>query len=208
MTWHGADDLSTLSTKEVRTLILNPSLPNGPIALCESNYNLTEANVDSKGIHKTIHAKILQLGFKQICPSIFQQLCPGYSNQPHAALKHIRQSAPGPDGQLVTALVVDYYQHMLNAMRPFATWKEYPISVCNCFIRGLNRHIIAGFQCMYPQHSTIHALNGTYQHQQLAIILHASQATKDEVHQVQDIARGMLGQGFLTNVVGVGAYPS
>ncbi len=93
-------------------------------------------------------------------------------------------------------------------MRSFATRKEYPISVCDRFIRGLNRRIIAGFQCMNPQHSTIHALNGTYQRQQLAIILRAAQATKNEVHQVQDIAHGMLGQGFLTNIVGVGAYPS
>ncbi len=86
--------------------------------------------------------------------------------------------------------------------------KEYPISVCDRFIRGLNRRIIAGFQCMNPQHSNVHTLNGTYQHQQVAIILCAAQAAKNEVHQVQDIACGILGQGFLTNVVSVGAYPS
>jgi hypothetical protein len=206
--WLGAADLLTLSAKEVRTLILQPSLQDGPIALRESDYNLTEANVDSKGVRETINAKILQLGFKQICASIFQQLCPGYSNQPQAALKHIRQSAPGPDSQLVTASVVDYYQRMLSAMRPFATQKEYPISVCDRFIRGLDRCIVAGFRRMYPLHSTVHALNSSYQHQQLAIILRAAQAAEDEVHQVQDIARGMLGQGFLTKVVGAGAYPS
>jgi hypothetical protein len=61
---------------------------------------------------------------------------------------------------------------------------------------------------MYPLHSTVHALNGSYQHQQLAIILRAAQATKDEVHQVQDITHGMLGQGFLTKVIGAGVYPS
>jgi hypothetical protein len=70
---------------------------------------------------------------------------------------------PGPDGQLVTASVVDYYQRMLNAMHPFAMQKEYPISVCDCFIRGLDRRIVAGFQRMYPLHSTVHALNGSYQ---------------------------------------------
>jgi hypothetical protein len=93
-------------------------------------------------------------------------------------------------------------------MRSFATRNKYPISVCNRFIRGLDCRIIPGFRCMNPQHSTVHALKGTYQHQQLAIILCAAQASKNEVHQVQDIARGMLGQGFLTNIVGVGAYPS
>ncbi len=97
---------------------------------------------------------------------------------------------------------------MLNAMRPFTTQKEYPISVCDCFIRGLDHRIVAGFQRMYPLHATVHALNVSHQHQQLAIILHAAQAAKDKVHQVQEIARGMLGQGFLTKVVGAGAYPS
>jgi hypothetical protein len=100
MTWHGADDLSTLSAKEVRTLILDPSLQDGPIALRELDYNLTEANVNSKGVRETVHAKILQLGFKQICSSIFQQLCPGYSDQPHAALKHT--SGNQPQDQMVS----------------------------------------------------------------------------------------------------------
>jgi len=70
--WLGAADLLTLSAEEVRTLILQPSLQDGPIALCESDYNLTEANVDSKGVRETINTKILQLGLKQICASIFQ----------------------------------------------------------------------------------------------------------------------------------------
>jgi hypothetical protein len=69
--WLGAADLLMLSAEEVRTLILQPSLQDGPITLCKSDYNLMEANVDSKGVRKTINAKILQLGLKQICSSIF-----------------------------------------------------------------------------------------------------------------------------------------
>jgi len=69
---------------------------------------------------KTIHAQILCLGFKQICTTIITQLCPGYSDQPHAILEHIFQTSTGPDGQPVTSTVIEYYQCMLNATHPFA----------------------------------------------------------------------------------------
>jgi hypothetical protein len=136
--WLGADDLSSLTRNEVRAQILEPCLRDGPITLSVANFNLAEANVDAETIRDTIQAKILKLGFKQICSSIFQQLCPGYSNQPHAALEHIRQSAPGPDGQMVTASVIEYFQRMMNAARPFATEQTYAISVCDRFIQGLD----------------------------------------------------------------------
>jgi len=129
--WLGADDLRGLTHDEVRSQILEPCLRDGPITLGVADFNLAEANVDAETIRDTIQAKILKLGFKQICSSIFQQLCPGYSDQPHAALEHIRQSAPGPDGQLVTASVIEYFQRMMNAARPFATEQTYAISVCN-----------------------------------------------------------------------------
>jgi hypothetical protein len=105
--WLGADDLRSQTRDEVRSLILEPCLCNGPITLGVADFNLAEANVDSETIRDTIQAKILKLGFKQICSSIFQQLCPGYSDQPHAALEHIRQSVPGPYGQMVTASVIE-----------------------------------------------------------------------------------------------------
>jgi hypothetical protein len=89
--WLGAADLSTLTRVEVRATILEPCLRDGPITLSVADFNLIEANVDAKTICNTIQAKILKLGFKQICASIFQQLCPGYSDQPHAAREHIRQ---------------------------------------------------------------------------------------------------------------------
>jgi hypothetical protein len=208
--WLGAADLSTLSCAEVCKNILKPCLHDGPITLSVADFNLAEANVDAKTIWDTIQAKILKLGFKQICATIFQQLCPGYSNQPHVALEHICQLAPGPDGQMVTASVIEYYQRMMNALRPFATEQMYAISVCDRFIQGLDRRLLPCFRRLYPAHSTIHNLNGAYQRQQLPTILVAAQAAKDKVKGVQDIARGLLGQGFYTNATGddAAAYPS
>jgi hypothetical protein len=208
--WLGTDNLNTLTCKEVRAQILEPCLRDGPITLGVTDFNLAEANVDAETICNTIQAKILKLGFKQICTSIFQQLCPGYSDQPHAALEHIRQLAPGPDGQMVTASVIEYYQRMMNATRPFATEHNFAISVCDRFIQGLDQCLLPCFCCMYQAHSTVHNLNGAYQCQQLPIILAAAHAAKDEVKGVQEIARRLLGQGFYSNVTGNDAavYPS
>jgi hypothetical protein len=208
--WLGADDLRGLTHDEVCSQILEPCLRDGPITLGVADFNLAEANVDAETIRDTIQAKILKLGFKQICSSIFQQLFPGYSDQPHAALEHIRQSAPVPDGQMVTASVIEYFQRMMNAARPFATKQTYAISVCNRFIQGLDRRLLPCFRRMYPAHSTVHNLNGAYQRQQLPVILAAAQAAKDKVKGVQDIARGLLGQGFYSNIIGndASAYPS
>jgi hypothetical protein len=57
----------------------------------------------------------------------------------------------------------------------------------------------------------VHSLNGLYQCSQLGVILAAAQAAGDEVKQMQDIARGMLGQGFFSTIIGESsatAFPS
>ncbi len=97
---------------------------------------------------------------------------------------------------------------MLNAARPFATQHIYTISLCDKFIQGLGWRILGPFCCFYSNHSTLHNLTGMYQRSQLAIILAAAQAAKDKVKQMQDIARGMLGQGFYSNIIGGGDVPA
>ena len=104
-TWHGVANLSTLIANEVCNRLLEPCLQDGPIALCPVDFNLGDANINVGSICETIQAKILRLGFWQICASIFVQLCPGYSDQPHAVLEHIHQTSVGPDGQPVTTSV-------------------------------------------------------------------------------------------------------
>jgi hypothetical protein len=208
ITWLGANDLSTLTPAQVCANILNTCLHDGPITLHDTNFNLNNVQINNTLIVETIQAKILKIGFKQIRASIFQQLCPGYSNQPHAAIEHIRQSSNCPDGQLVTATTIEYYQRMLNAVRPFATQHTYAISICDKFIQGLDQRILGPFHCFYPNHSAVHDLTGTNQCSQLPIILAAAQAVEDKVKQMQDIAHGMLGQSFYSNIIGGGEVPA
>jgi hypothetical protein len=110
--------------------------------------------------------------------------------------EHIRQSVLGPNGQLVIATTIEYYQQMLNTARPFATQPTYAVSLCNKFIQGLDHRILGLFCWFYPQHSNVHDLTSAYQCNQLAFILAAAVAAKEEVKQMQDIARSMIGQGF------------
>lgn len=202
-TWHGAADLSTLNGDDVRTLILAPCLQDGPILLRPADFNLGEVNIESTTIRETIASKILSLGFRQICSSIFMQLCPGYSDQPYAVLEHIRQTTMGADGQPVTAAVVEYYQRMLNAARPFYPDQTYAISICDRFIQGLAPTLIPAFRRYYPMHSAVHNLSGSYQRQQLPVILAAAQAAEDKCKHIQDVARGMLqSQGFFIDSAG------
>jgi hypothetical protein len=100
----------------------------------------------------------------------------------------------------VTATVIKYYQHMLNTAHPFMMQACYAISVCNCFIQGLNKTLLTSFQKINPHHSTVHDLSGSYQHCMLSVILAATQAAKDKCKQFQDIVRGMLAsQGFFAS---------
>jgi hypothetical protein len=145
-TYHGPADIRTMTAAEVLTEIVDPCLQMGPITLENADFNLAKANIDTSKHRDLRNSKTLQLGFKQICATMFKQLCPSYSNQPHAVIDHIRQSAPGPDGQLIAVTVHEYFQRLQNASRPFAARKTLPINhsfsasyFCQSSLKNLNR---------------------------------------------------------------------
>jgi hypothetical protein len=220
-TYHGPVNITAMTTKQVLNDIINPCLQRGPITLSGANFNLQETNTDSTIIKDQLINKILLLGFDSICVSVFAILCPGYSDQPHAVLDHIRQASPGPDGQMIVISIHEFIQRVTNTLHPFAAWKTLPISICNRISRNLNRCIIPSFRKLYPDHVTLHDLDGAFQRRKVQEILAAAQQAEDEVHQVQEIARGITGQSFHYQVppgvpttetpaspVNIGAYPS
>ena len=128
-----------LSRDDVRTLILNVYLQDRPVALLQANFNLGEANINTNSLEDKIHAKIHKPGLKQICHLVFSQLCPGYSNQPHAALDHIRhQSFTGPNNQFIMLMVIEFYQCLINKNQPFQAKRNYPACVRDIFIWKLD----------------------------------------------------------------------
>ena len=133
VTYHGPDDLRTLTMRQVQDDILAQTLQDGPYDLRPASFNLKTARTDGTALRSEIEGKILRLAYPTICNTLFLELCPGYSNQPHAALDHIRQVHHDRDGNQVVSTVQAYFQQLMNASRPFSSQREFPISVCQKF---------------------------------------------------------------------------
>jgi hypothetical protein len=113
-TYQGPVNIKTMFAREVSKNIIGPCLQRSPIALSGADFNLQEANIDSTTVKDQLISKLLLLGFDAICTSVFAVLCPGYSNQPHTVLNHIRQASPGPDGQIVVTSIHEFIQRIIK----------------------------------------------------------------------------------------------
>ena len=118
-TFHGTADLRTLTEEQVRAEILDFTLQDGPVELQPASFGVTNVRTDSLALCTEIESKILRLAYKTICNTLFIDLCPGYSNQPHAALDHIRQVHSDRGGNPVISSVQSFYQQLMSASRPF-----------------------------------------------------------------------------------------
>ena len=202
----GVDDIRTLSPEVMKSDILTPVHQDGPIMLAASDFNLTHANTETHAIAADIDGKILKMAWHQLCASIFTEICPGYSNQPQAALEHIRQSFIDSEGNQICTPVFAYYQRMMNAMRPFAGEAVFPKSVCNALIDGMDKRLMAIFRRNYSDHAVIHNQSASFQRSRFPMILQAMQSAEDEVQSISAIARSSVaGQAFHADVL---AFPS
>jgi hypothetical protein len=202
----GPANLWTLMPDMVRTTILNPVLKDGPVLLEASNFNLQNVNTNASGIGMEIDGEIVKLVWHQLCALIFNELYPGYSNQPQAALKHIKQSYVDANGNHVCIPVFAYYKGMMNAMHPFAGKALFSKSVCNVLIDGLDKQLMAIFCHNYANHAILHDLQAWYQRSHFPIILQALQLVEDEVHSISAIAcSSIVRQAFKLNAP---AFPS
>jgi hypothetical protein len=142
----GPDDLRLLTPPKVKAQILNLCHQDGPVLLQASDFNLALANTDAHSFAIENEQKILRIAWHQICTSIFNKICPEYSNQPQVALKHIKQSYQDTNGNVICTPAFAYYQRVMNAMQPFAGDKRFPISVCNKLIDGIDQRLVPIFR--------------------------------------------------------------
>ncbi len=159
----GPSDLRTLTPSELKAQILDVCLQDGPLLLQASDFNLATANTNAHAFAIENEWKILKIAWHQLCTSIFNEICPEYSNQPQAALEHIKQSYQDGDGNMVCSPAFAYYQRRMNAMRPFAGDERFPVSVCNKLIDGIDQHLMPIFCRNYQEYAVIHDLQASYQ---------------------------------------------
>ncbi len=212
MTFHGPDDLRTLSPADVKEQLLDKTLQDGPVELMLASFGLRTARTNGEALRTKIDQKILKLAFRTVCHILFLELCPGYSTQPHAALNHIRQVHVDKDGNQVVSSVQSYFQQLMSVARPFMNQRDFPISVCAKFIEGMDSRLLTGFRRLFLQHSVVQSFNATHQEKVLQEMLQAAQQAEDNLVSVQRIAREAVGlsQAFVSGRLSVGsaAFPS
>jgi hypothetical protein len=81
--------------------ILGITLQDCPLNLLSSDFNLTSAKTDSATIKAEIISKIIKLATPSVLDHRFNQLCPGYSKEPHMALNHIQQTYKDARGNTI-----------------------------------------------------------------------------------------------------------
>ncbi len=130
MSWLSDADLRAMSDTNLTCDVLSHTLQDGPIDLLCPEFNLTSAKMDLTAIKAEISSKIICLATPSVLDSLFNQLCPGYSNEPHAALDHVRQTYNDSNGNTVFLSVYEYYTQILAVSCPFINQEVLPVSVC------------------------------------------------------------------------------
>jgi hypothetical protein len=192
-TFIGPSDLRTLSPPEVWAQILDLMIQGDPLDLLPPSFNVRSARTDSIALRMEINQKILRLASPTIYNTLFMELCPGYSSQPHATLEHIRQVHTNAAGNQVVSSVQAYFQQLMNAAHPFSSQQSFPVSDCQRFMDGLNPRLITGFHCCFLDHSIIQALNGSHQCRTLQLMLKAAQQAEDNFTPTQRTACNAIG---------------
>ncbi len=192
-TFIGPSDLQTLSPQEVRAQILDLMIQGDPLDLLPPSFNVQSAWADSIALRMEINQKILRLALPTICNTLFMELCPGYSSQPHAALEHICQVHTDAAGNQVVSTVQAYFQQLMIAAHPFSSQRSFPVSICQRFMDGLDPHLLTGFHCCFSDHSIVQALDGSHQRRTLQLMLKTTQQAEDNFTSMQFIARDAIG---------------
>jgi hypothetical protein len=182
-----------MSCNEVKTDILYITLQDGPLDLQPAAFGLTSACANGIVLRTAVDNKIMKLAYLTICKTLFIELCPDYSDQPHVALNLIKQVSVDHDGNQVVASVYTYHTRLMNAARPFTTEIFYPISLCTKFMEGMDPRLFAGFRRNFPTHSTVEMLHADIQRKKLQEMLVAAQRAKDDLASVQRAAREAVG---------------
>jgi hypothetical protein len=143
-TYLSPDDIHIMPSDVFSCNILGITLQDGPIDLLCPEFNLTAAKTDSTIIKAKINMKVIRFATPSVIDHLFNQLCPGYSKEPHAALDYIWQMYNDSNGNTVFSSVFEYYTQILAASCPFINQEVLPISVCQAFMDGLDSHLLAG----------------------------------------------------------------
>jgi hypothetical protein len=144
-----------MSPADVQAQILDITFQDFPVDHQPSKFNLSSARTDSSEMRSDIQGRIVRLVSATVWHTMFLELCPGYSMQPHATIDHIRQVHTDRDGNQVVSTVQAYFQQLMGAARPLSGQRDYPVSLCTHFRDGLDTRLQTNYRRYFPQHSVV-----------------------------------------------------
>ena len=85
-------------------------------SLLAPSFNLTSCRTDSTAVYGELKLLVVRLASDTIHQTMFMELVPGYSIEPHNVLEHIWQCYVDVDGNTVKLGAQVYYSTFLNAI--------------------------------------------------------------------------------------------
>ncbi len=193
-TYLSLGNVRTIAAANFKRDILAHTLQDGPVDLLLPTFNLTVARLDRTTLVSEIRNKIIMLATPLVLDCLFNQLCLGYSKEPHATLDHIRQTYEDTEGNIIFQPVFDYYRQILSASCPFIDQDLLPISICQIFVDGLDTHLIKGFCTHFPDYCTSQSLAATHQRNTLEQMMQAAVKAESQYDNVRAIAIEAVGR--------------
>jgi hypothetical protein len=185
--WLGPADLRTLSTINVQRKILDITHQDGPFNLLAPSFNLTSCCTDSTAVYGELKLLVVRLASDTIHQTMFMELVPGYSIEPHNVLEHIWQSYVNADGTTVQLGAQVYYSTFLNAIRSFYDLEEYPIDLAGIFKDHIDPLLRNGFCAHYPNYGQTRTRAALRQQSILVDMLNALIKAENDLSNIRDI---------------------
>jgi hypothetical protein len=196
-TYHGPDDITSLSVEEVRTQILQRAAFAEPLQLTASAAFVSQATIDSTSAMEAMRDRVLKMALPTILREIFDTICPNYSAKPHAVIESIKQWTVDKDGNTKVQTIREYYTRFSLAARPFAQMKELPVDLCSLFIHGMHPRYKPSFEEKYPRHAEPHDRAGRAQRAALSEIYKQAVLAEGNVKTVESLVADYTGQQTL-----------
>ena len=114
------------------------------------NFNLKSTKTDSTTIEAEISLKIIKLATPSVLNHLFNQHCPGYSKESHAALNHIWQTYKDTIDNAIFMSASDYCTQILAVSCLFIDQEDLPISICQALKNDLDSCLLAGCCTHFP----------------------------------------------------------
>ena len=85
--WLGPADLRTMSRDDIQRQILDITHQDGPFNLLAPSFNLSSCRPDSTAVFGELKSLVIRLALDTIHRTMFMELVPGYSIEPHNMLR-------------------------------------------------------------------------------------------------------------------------